>query len=82
LSLGLTQPALSAPNSVVILQCSLTGTAFLVTAGSDGQGVRNVDIGNSCALELEEYLEDGFILRSVLNGQGGSIITYTLIVPS
>ncbi|MGH8490883.1 MAG: hypothetical protein ACREXS_18970 [Gammaproteobacteria bacterium] len=86
LSLGLAQPALSATlertlERVLILQCSVAGTAFVATAGSDGRSVRNVDIGNSCARELEEYLEDGFTFKSTLGDQSASIVTYTLIGP-
>jgi hypothetical protein len=79
-SLGLTQPVLSATlDRVLILQCTVAGTAFVATAGSDGRSVRDVDIGNRCARELEEYLEDGFKIKSTLGDQSGSIVTYTLI---
>lgn len=79
LTSGLAQPALSA-SSVVILQCSVDATAYIVTAGSDGENVRNVDIGESCARELEVYLNSGFKLKkTILGDQSGFIVTYTLL---
>ena len=41
LSLGLTQPTLSGPlDTVLILQCTVAGTAFEPTAASEGRNVR------------------------------------------
>lgn len=81
LSLGVTQPTLSAPlESVLIIQCTVAGTAFEATAGSAGRSIPNVDIGRSCARELEVYLEDGFKFKSILGDQSGSIV-YTLVGP-
>ncbi|MGH8532394.1 MAG: hypothetical protein ACREV1_06580 [Gammaproteobacteria bacterium] len=77
-SLGLTQPALSA-TSVLILQCSVAGTAFEPTAASEGERVRDVVFRNNCARELEEYLNDGFKFKSTLGDKSASIVTYTLI---
>lgn len=80
LSLGLTQPTLSGPlDTVLILQCTVAGTAFEPTAASEGRNVRRVVFTNSCARELERYLRDGFNLRSILGDQSGSVVTYTFI---
>ena len=81
LSLGLTGPARSADSSVVILRCSISGTEFNVTAASESTRVRDVDIGNSCAEELERYLRANFLLKNTQGAQSGSTQTYTLIGP-
>ncbi|MGH8474007.1 MAG: hypothetical protein ACREVJ_16515 [Gammaproteobacteria bacterium] len=88
LSLGLTQPTLSAtPDSgVVIVQCSVTGNSvtgnsFDATAASASRGIRQVVLNNECADELELYLRLGFKIRSTLGDQGGLTVTYTLLGP-
>ncbi|MBA3494186.1 MAG: hypothetical protein H0T87_08770 [Gammaproteobacteria bacterium] len=88
LSLGLTQPTLSATldSSVVIVQCSVTGNSvtgnsFDATAASASRGIRKVVMNNECADELELYLRLGFKIRSTLGDQNGLTVTYTLLGP-
>ncbi len=77
LSLGLTQPARSiTPDSVVIVQCVVTGPSIVTTAGSESRNVRKVRTRQKCAEELELFFIDGFTIKTIL---GGPTITYTLI---
>ena len=76
LSLGLTQPAQSiTPDSVVMVQCVVTGRSIVTTAASESRNIRKVRIGQKCAEELELFFIDGFTIRSIL---GGPTITYVL----
>lgn len=83
LSLGHTQPTLSAPppDSVVILQCSAAGNSIFATAATESRGIRKVVINNECADELELYLKKLFVIKSAFVDQNGSTVTYTLIGP-